>query len=238
MSKLPVHVVLVPGYWLGAWAWDGVVRFLEEDGLVAHPVTLPGLTSNGEDRTGLTLADHVAAVRDVVARLDGPVVLVGHSGGAVVAQQVVDADPARISRVVYVDAGPLPDGEAMWPELASDAIDLPLPSWDELAGEGNALTGLDEEMLAELRARAVPQPAGVARSAVRLQNPARTEVPVTIVCCTIPAAEVKDGLEQEAPFVSELVGAKVELVDMPTGHWPMFSRPFDLAEAIIGAARR
>lgn len=233
-----MHVVLVPGYWLGAWAWEGVVRFLAEDGLDAHPVTLPGLASVGEDRNGLTLADHAAAVREVVAGAAGPVVLVGHSGGAAVVQQVVDADPARISRVVYVDAGPLPDGEAAWPDLPADAVDMPLLSWEELAAEGDTTAGLDEEMLAQFRSRAVPQPAGVARSAVRLTNPARKDVPVTLICCTMPAAQVKDAIAQEAPFVAELLGADVDLVDMPTGHWPMFSRPADLAEAIIGAARR
>ena len=30
----------------------------------------------------------------------------------------------------------------------------------------------------------------------------------------------------------------VAYIDLPTGHWPMFSRPDDLAEIIAGEARR
>src|SRR5665647_1640777 len=102
------HVVLVPGFWLGAWAWDDVVPVLRDAGLTPHAVTLPGLESPGEDRSAVTLDDHVAAVRDLVDGLAGDVVLVGHSGGGAVVQMVTDQRPERVRRVVYVDSGPDP----------------------------------------------------------------------------------------------------------------------------------
>jgi len=43
------HVVLVPGFWLGAWAWDDVVPVLRDAGLTPHAVTLPGLESPDDD---------------------------------------------------------------------------------------------------------------------------------------------------------------------------------------------
>src|SRR5665648_793194 len=107
------HVVLVPGFWLGAWAWDDVVPVLREAGLTPHAVTLPGLESPGDDRSAVTLDDHVTAMRDLIDGLTGDVVLVGHSGGGAVVQMVTDQRPERVRRVVYVDSGPVLDGVAV-----------------------------------------------------------------------------------------------------------------------------
>ncbi|MCK6210194.1 alpha/beta hydrolase [Georgenia sp. EYE_87] len=236
-SKGPVHVVLVPGYWLGGWAWDHVVPHLEESGLVPHAVTLPGMASRSEDRAGLTLEDHVRAVRELVEGLDGPVVLVGHSGGAPVVSGVGDAVPERIARVVYVDAGPVPDGSSIGIEVPDDAVDHPLPPWEDLAADDTPHDGMDDAMLARVRERSVPTPAGVVRSVVRLTNERRKRVPVTVVCSTMPAGVLRDAIAQGAPWAGELAGTDVTLVDLPTGHWPMFSRPADLAQVIAAAAR-
>lgn len=237
LSREPVHVVLVPGFWLGGWAWDDVVPGLQEAGLVPHAVTLPGMGSVSEDRRGITLADHVDAVRTVVEGLEGRVVLVGHSGGAPVVSGVVDAVPDRVSRVVYVDAGPVPDGMTVGVEIPEDAVDHPLPSWEDLAADDTPSDGIEQARLAEIRERSVPTPAGVVRSPARLTDERRKRVPVTVICCSMPAGVLRDAIEQGAPWVSELVGSDVTLVDLPTGHWPMFSRPVDLAEAIKAAAR-
>jgi len=235
----PVHVVLVPGFWLGAWAWDDVAPHLEAAGLVPHPVTLPGLDPHdtAADRARVTREDHVAAVADLVAGLDGDVVLVGHSGGGPVVQQVLDRDPARVRRVVYVDAGPLVDGAALNPGLAADAAEVPLPSWEELAEQGSSTDGLDDAALARFRERAVPTPGPVARGTVRVSDPARFAVPATVVCSSIPSAVLAELAHPGPPLHTEL-GEVVDLtyVDVPTGHWPMFSRPAELAGAIAAAA--
>ncbi|WP_127125578.1 alpha/beta fold hydrolase [Georgenia sp. SYP-B2076] len=234
----PVHVVLVPGFWLGGWAWDDVVPHLERSGLEPHPVTLPGLASSSEDRAGLTLADHVATVRDVVADLTGQVVLVGHSGAALVVQGIVDADPGRIAGVVYVDAWPSADGDAIF-DLPADQVDLPLPSWEQMEADGNSLEGIDEAGLARFRERAVPEPAGVARSAVHLTDERRLDVPVTVICSSVPAARLRAVMDEGQAWTGELVATNPDVltfVDLPTGHWPMFSRPADLAAVIADAA--
>lgn len=237
----PVHVVLVPGFWLGAWAWDDVVPHLEAAGLVPHPVTLPGLAprDTAADRAGVTREDHVAAVAGLVDGLDGDVVLVGHSGGGPVVQQVVDRDPGRVRRIVYVDTGPLVDGAALNPGLPGDAAELPLPSWEELAEQGSSTEGLDDAALAAFRERAMPTPAGVARGAVHVSDPARFAVPATVVCSSIPS-EVLAQLANPGPPLHTELGEIAELtyVDVPTGHWPMLSRPRELADAIVAAARQ
>src|SRR5690554_6822967 len=100
------HIVLVPGFWLGAWAWDAVVGPLRAAGLTPHPVTLPGLEPEA-DRSGIGREEHVRAVLELLESLEGEVVLVGHSGGGALVQQVADRAPERVRRVGFVDTGPL-----------------------------------------------------------------------------------------------------------------------------------
>ena len=223
----PLHVVLVPGYWLGAWAWGPVEAELRSAGLTTHAVTLPGL--DGTTTAGITLDDHIGAVTELVDSLDGDVVLVGHSGGSLVVQGVTDRRPERIRRVVYVDGGPLLDGVSLHPDAGAD---IDLPTWEELEAEGSSLEGLDDESLARFRERAVPHPGGVAASPIRVHDERRLDVPTSVICTSLPSP-VLLGMIEAGDMPSELLAVRdVHLVDLPTGHWPMFSRPADLAGAI------
>ncbi|WP_455606181.1 alpha/beta fold hydrolase [Cellulosimicrobium funkei] len=207
---------------------------------VALPPGLPGgggpPAATAADRAHVTRADHVAAVTDLVDGLDGRVVLVGHSGGGPVVQEALDRDPARIERVVYVDTGPLVDGAALSPELPADAAEVPLPTWEELAEAGSSVDGLDEAALARFRERAVPTPGPVARGAVRVSDPRRLRVPATAVCSSIPSAVLAEMAHPGPPLHTELGEVEdLTYVDLPTGHWPMLSRPRDLAAVIVDA---
>jgi pimeloyl-ACP methyl ester carboxylesterase len=225
-------VILVPGFWLGAWAWDAVLQPLRDGGLDPHPVTLPGLEPGRADRSTITRADHVDAVRRVVEAASPGVVLVGHSGGGAVVGEVVDAVPARIRRAVYVDSGPLADGAVLAPDLPPDVVEIPLPAWEELEAEGTSAAGLDDAMRAAVRERAVPHPARVATTPVRVRDPRRFDVPVTAICCSLPSEVLRTMTDQ---LHTELGQMDVTYLDLPTGHWPMFSRPRELAELIAQA---
>jgi len=224
-----VHAVLVPGFWLGAWAWDGVAPVLRAAGVEPHALTLPGLDP-GAPWPDATLDDQVAAVLDTVHACDGPVVLVAHSGGAVVAQVAVDRAPDAVRRVVYVDSGPLLPGLAL---AGPGEGDLPLPSWDELAAASTSAEGLDDAARADLRARAVPHPGAVARAVVDLRDPRRLAVPTTVVCTSFPSPLLQQ-LAAAGQMPTELLAlTDVRYVDLPTGHWPMLSRPADLGRVLV-----
>ena len=62
MTAAPI--ILVPGFWLGAWAWDEVAATLRADGHEVRAITLPGQASKDEDRSGITFGDHVDAIID------------------------------------------------------------------------------------------------------------------------------------------------------------------------------
>lgn len=207
---------------------------LEAAGHRVHPVTLPGLESADAPRAGIGLDDHIEAVVRLVDDLDEPVALVGHSGGGAVAQGVVDRRPDRIARVVYVDAAPLGEGDSINDELPVTGDEIPLPDWSVF--EAADLTDLDDDLRDRFRARAVPHPAAVASDPMRLGDERRLDVPTTIVCCEFPSAQVAEWITAEVPFVREVAALRdVDYVDLPTGHWPQFTKPVQLGQAIVAA---
>lgn len=236
-GNLPM--ILVPGYWLGGWAWERVVARLDALGQPADAVTLPGLESRDSDRAQLRFQDHVACVLKRMESAGTPCTLVAHSGAGALATAVADVAPDALSRIVFVDSGPIADGVVPAPDLPADAVELPFPGFDTLAATGNSAEGLSEQDKALIQRRAVPQPAGAIREPVRLHNPRRNAVPVTLICCSMPAAAVRDLAESGNPIFSAINDlTDFETIDLPTGHWPMFSRPNDLAAAIRKATSR
>ena len=224
--------VLVPGNWLGGWAWDRVVPALRTAGHPVTAVTLPGLEPHAAERGRLRLVDHVDALADVVASSGPGTVLVAHSGAGKIVTGVLDRHPQAVARVVYVDSGPA--GEGWADDLPAELDELALPPFDALEA---SLEGLDEDDLAQFRRRAVPHPAAVLREPLHLTDPRRREVPTTMIACSFPAATILELAVSGHPMFAEVgrLGA-LSCVDLPTGHWPMWSRPDDLAAALLAAA--
>lgn len=227
MTSTPI--VLVPGYWLGAWAWDEVAAALRADGHDVTALTLPGLESVDTDRSSIAFADHVDAICAAVTAVGRPVVLAVHSGAGGAGYAATDRIPELITAMVYVDSGPA-IGAA---DPTFSDTELPLPPPTELAAEEN-LDGLSEEQLATFRRRAVPEPGGLLRDAPELTNHARLDVPSTVVCTGFTSGQVKAAMDEGYAWLGGLTELRdVTWVDLPTSHWPMWSRPQDLA-AILG----
>ncbi|HSL34526.1 MAG TPA: alpha/beta fold hydrolase, partial [Candidatus Limnocylindrales bacterium] len=106
MAEQSAPIILVPGFWLGAWAWDEVAETLRADGHDVTAITLPGLESADADRSGITFADHVDAIVDAVRAKDSPVVLAVHSASGFSGYAASDRVPERIAAMVYVDTAP------------------------------------------------------------------------------------------------------------------------------------
>ena len=213
MTAAPI--VLVPGFWLGAWAWDEVAATLRADGHDVTALTLPGLESADTDRSSITLSDHVDAICRAVTAAARPVVLAVHSGTGAPGYAVTDRIPEQIAAMVYVDSGPAKG--ALQPDF--DDVELPLPS---------------REQLETFRRRAVPEPGGVLREAVELTNDARLDVTSIVLCTGFPSEQIKAAVEKGYAWLGGLAELRnVTYVDLPTSHWPMWSRPQELA-GIIG----
>lgn len=105
-----MNLVLVPGAWHGAWSWESLIPRLAKAGHKAVAVDLAGL---GDDQTPLaevSMAAWVDQVRAAVATFDEPPILVGHSRGGVVVNEVAEADPTAIAGLIYISAALVPSG--------------------------------------------------------------------------------------------------------------------------------
>jgi pimeloyl-ACP methyl ester carboxylesterase len=228
-------IVLVPGFWLGAWAWDEVAHLLEAQGHDVTALTLPGLESLAEDRSSISLTDHVDAICRAVQAHDRPVVLAVHSGAGVPGYMATDRLPDRIARAVYVDSGPA--NGPLDPDFDGD--EFPLPPWRVLAeDEANSVAAFSQEQLDQFRARAVPEPAGPMRDQPVFTNSARLDVPTTVICTTMTSDEVKGAIPKGYAWIGGLAELRdVTYVDLPTSHWPMWTKPVQLAEVLGQLAR-
>ncbi|HET9722898.1 MAG TPA: alpha/beta hydrolase [Actinomycetota bacterium] len=225
-------IVLVPGYWLGAWAWDEVVTALRADAHDVSALTLPGLESADADRSAITLDDHVEAICRAVRAARAPVVLAVHSGAGFAGYAASDRVPERIAAMVYVDSAP--GIGAADPDL--DAVEKPMPPLEELRAEEN-LDGLSEDQLQTFRRRAVPEPGLVLRQGADLTNDARLDVPTVVICTGYPSDQVRAAIGEGWAWLAGLSELHdVTYVDLPTSHWPMWSRPRELAAIISEVA--
>ena len=241
--------VLVGGAWLGGWAWEPVTRRLREHGHDVHPVTLTGL---GE-RSNLASpeVDLDTYIADVVGLMEAEdlhdVILVGHSYAGHLITGVADRVPERIALLAYLDAGPSPDGAAfmdLQPPAVRELIErlvneagegwrIPLPAWGELEGVmGASLEGLGPDERAHMRAHATAQPLRTWTQPLSLQNPAREELPKLLITCSLPLAQVRQMFDAGHPWFAALAGPQWSFRELPTGHWPMFSVPDQLASLL------
>ncbi|GAB2574297.1 alpha/beta fold hydrolase [Kribbella endophytica] len=101
MSDQKPTVVLVHGAFAENASWNGVIARLQAEGLTA--------VAAGNELRGL--AGDAAYVRDVIAGLGGPVVLVGHSYGGMVITEASAHNDAVVG-LVYVDAFAPEHGES------------------------------------------------------------------------------------------------------------------------------
>lgn len=240
--------VLVGGAWLGGWCWQPVARRLRDNGHEAYPVTLTGLGERKHLSTpGVDLETHITDVVNLVEFEDlHDAVLLGHSYAGLVVTGAADRIPERISRLVYLDTGPVPADTAlieMFPpearrhverqvEELGDGWRFPMPPPEELAAMGS-LEGLDEDALTLLRSRAVPQPFGTYTQPLRLENPAREELARVAILCSFSLDQVQAAIASDDPLFRQLDGPNWRFLELPTGHWPMFSRPGDLADLLL-----
>jgi pimeloyl-ACP methyl ester carboxylesterase len=225
-----MDILLIGGLWLDTSAWDDVVPELEALGHRAAPVALPG---QGDGSTTATLEDQVAAVLAAVDATAGKPLVVGHSAACTLAWLAADARPEKVAGVVLIGGFPWDDGK-LYADLfeMTDGV-MPFPGWEPFEGPDSA--DLSDEVKAAFAANAVPVPEGVARGVVHLTDERRFDVPVVVVCPEFTPEQARQWIE--AGDVPELARAKdVDLVDLDSGHWPMFTRPAALANLLANAA--
>src|SRR6267378_1671380 len=227
--------VLVPGAWIGAWAWRRVVPLLERGGNAAYPLTLTGMG----DRVHLASPQIgvETAIQDVINAIvyEGleDVVLVGHSFAGKVVAAVADRMPERIGTLLFVDAarpakvrepqGNMADDYTMkevkrrgdgWRFLITDTIT------DSI---GSDMLGKDRDWFLS---KTTPWPLKMIQDPVTLSEK-YDGVRRAYIFCTRGGDNVEEILKEK------LDGPHLVL---ESGHWPMITKPAELARAMLELA--
>lgn len=224
-----MDILLIAGLWLDGSAWDDVAAGLRSLGHRPVPLTLPG---QGDGSTSATLDDQVATVLAAVDAASGKSVVVGHSAACSLAWMAADARPDKVSKVVLIGGFPTSGGKpyADFFELR-DGV-MPFPGWEPFDGPDSA--DLDEEARRTFAAAAIPVPGGVATGIVGLSDERRFDVPVVVICPEFTPAQAEEWIA--AGDVPELARVKhLDFADIDSGHWPMHTKPAELARLIAAA---
>ena len=229
--------VLVPGAWLGGWAWKEVTPVLEKKGHQAYPVTLTGMGERvhlARDDIGME-----TAIQDVLNTIKfndvNDFVLVGHSFAGKVAAAVADRAHDKVRKVIYVDAlrpeivrepqgGFDPTREFGAPPRGGDAIPLTEEIIDRI---GKDVVGENRKWMMSL---ATPWPIKLAKDPITLSENYDPEKEAYVFCTL------------SGDPVDEIVAGKWGKLNGPyriieTGHWPMITKPNELAEDMVSLAK-
>ncbi|KGN37646.1 alpha/beta fold hydrolase [Knoellia subterranea] len=225
-----MHIVLIGGLWLTGSAWDAVVPEITALGHTAVPITLPG---QGDGTSDATLDDQVAAVVAAVDEAPDSVVVVGHSGACSLAWLAADARPEKVSSVVFIGGFPEQDG-ATYADFFEPVDGLMgFPGWAKF--EGPDSDDMSDELKTSVEAAMVPVPVGVSRGIVHLKDERRYAVPGVLVCPEFSPEQAREWIDGgDTPELARM--EKLELVDIDSGHWPMYTQPQRLAELLVDAA--
>jgi len=138
-----------------------------------------------------------------------------------------------VAKVVLIGGWPSADGEPYADLFEPKDGVMPFPGWGPFEGPDSA--DLDEEARRRFEAAAIPVPEGVSKGTVRLADERRYDVPVVLVCPEFTPAEAREWID--GGDLPELAKAKhLDVVDIDSGHWPMLTKPTELAQLLAAAA--
>lgn len=237
-------VVLVPGGFLEPWIWQEVERELQAAGLATLAVALESV-AGADDSVPGGLGDDVSAVRAALDNAEPPVVLCGHSYGGLVITEAAAGPHPSIARLVYL-AGAAPDAGQSLADLgpAEDTDDAAESTGDASEAEqvrarsdgtielsaASAIAGLFNDCDTEKASRAAAK--------LRPMNPAVNQEPVTAAPWrSLPTTYVRCTEDRVPELVAtgflDCVG---DVVELPTGHCPQWSRPDLVARLLLERA--
>ncbi|MEV6175497.1 alpha/beta hydrolase [Streptomyces sp. NPDC051954] len=225
-----MDILLIAGLWLDGSAWGDVVPELTALGHHPVPLTLPG---QGDGAASATLDDQLGAVLAAVDAAPGKPLVVGHSAASTLAWLAADARPEKVAKVALLGGFPAADGRAYADHFEAEGGAVPFPGWEPF--EGADAADLDQQTRDRFASAAVPVPEAVTKGVVRLTNERRFDVPVVVVCPEFTPAQAEEWIAAgESPELAR--ATHLQYVDLDSGHWPMTTRPRELARVLAEAA--
>src|SRR5271168_2733251 len=235
--------VLVHGAWQSTGTWDLLAPLLEKHG---HRVITPVLSGLGTDQRRLspdiTLQQHIADVSLEMSNVPDRVILVGHSYAGMIISGVVEANPTRVQRLVFLDAFIPEDGNSVLdllpPEIGAYFRDVAREhgnGWRLPGGEGQLdLWGLKPgEARDFVRARLCDFSLRCFEEPLRLPANRKASIPAAFVTCV---AEGYPARPFFAPFAAKARASGWNVVELNTGHDCHVERPGEVADVLLSEA--
>jgi pimeloyl-ACP methyl ester carboxylesterase len=236
--------VLVHGAWQSTGTWDRLTPLLEKHG---HKVITPVLSGLGTDQGCLspdtTLRQHVEDVSRELSGLAGKVILVGHSYAGMIISGVVETNPDRVERLVFLDAFIPEPGQRVLdllpPEIGAYFRDVAREhgdGWRLPGGEGQLdLWGLKAgEARDFVRARLCDFSLRCFEEPLPLPANRKASIPASFVSCV---AEGYPARPFFAPFAAKARASGWQVTEVKTGHDCHVERPDEVADVLLSAAR-
>ncbi|WP_420390325.1 alpha/beta fold hydrolase [Marinobacter sp.] len=152
MPEQTTTAVLIHGAWAGGWVWETITPYLKEQGFNVMAPDLPGCGSRLGNPADASLSQCVDDLEKMLQKVEGPLLLVGHSGGGAVATQLAEAIPERVIGVAYLAGMMLPSGTGFG-QIVSDMLE----QYPEASGIGPFLTWEDNGQVSRVPADAIRQ---------------------------------------------------------------------------------
>jgi len=231
--------VLVHGSWHGAWCWHRIVARLRR---ASHTVIAPDLLSLGSDCTPVgtvTLARWADQIAAVVRSAPEPVVLAGHSRGGIVISEVAERVPDRIRVLVYVTAFLLEDGQTL-NETAAQISGSLVPPAIQVAADGQSATLRPDAIRDAFYGQCSEDDFALAQSLLRPEPIAPLVTPLHLTAArfgTVPRVYVECTADRAITHAAQRRMQDAlpcrERITLACDHSPFFSRPDELAQALL-----
>lgn len=220
------EMLLVHGSCYGAWAFDQVIPALARLGVKARAIDLPG---RGGVPTSLD-----AQARAVVAALNGPTVLVGHSAGGFAITAAAELAPDRVAGLIYLCAYVPAPGQSL-AEMRRAGPSQPLRGSFRLTTDRSAY-GFDPTRAKALFFQDCPNPEpAIARLCLEPVAPQETALPALRHAPNLPRAAIICTDDRAIPPAYQAqMAAGLPQTSLASGHSPFLSMPEELALCLAG----
>ncbi|GAA4886758.1 alpha/beta hydrolase [Flaviramulus aquimarinus] len=241
MSKSKT-ILLIHGAWEGAWSWKQTAEYIEQKRHTVKAIDLPG---HGDDKTPtseITLSVYVNRVKKELAKMDGQVILVGHSFAGFVISKVAEDLPEKIEKLVFVASAAPYEGKTAYEvfeaDKGSEFLDNLIFSKDKSTATMSRetikeiiFTGATDAQIDALLPKLVAQ----------ATKPFFEQVITTPENFgRVPKAYIEATLDRAITIEEQRHGQKMlgieEVVTLEQGHVPLETAPKELAEAIVKIA--
>lgn len=232
-SNSPATAVLVHGAWHGPWCFDKVVEGLEARGVPSLCVD----RRRGDPLVGADDSDeNERMVREQMAGIEGPIVLLGHSFGGV-AITTAALDDERVKHLVYL-AAVMPDAEGGMPAslVSPDTVGAIVPHEDGTSTVRDEVIQplfyhqCSDENVDRAKSLLVPDDMHGTAPPPRPRALAYERIPTTYVVCTEDRCLTPEGQREQARRATRVA-------EWPTDHSPFFSRPELMIDLLDSLAR-